>query len=644
MAKPAKPSVMRPDIQALRALAVLSVIVFHFWPSALPGGFVGVDIFFVISGYLITGQLWRQVVRDGRVNFTDFWARRARRLLPASLLVILATMATSYFWMPKEQLQKFAGDAIGAAFYVANWQLIAKSTNYLEDTASPSPFQHFWSLSVEEQYYIVWPLVLFAALLLAKLLRQKARHAVIGILAIVVIGGLAYSIRLTTTQPAQAYFSTFTRSWEFALGALIAVALSREALKKISPVFYWVGAALLAYSLATFSSLTPFPSYWAALPVLGTAILLALGDQQSKLIPTRFLSLRPIQFVGDISYSLYLWHWPVLILTPWIVPGPWSLPRAFAVLGISFVLAYLSKTFVEDPVRFGRLAKASPIWQITLTSALVVVVAGSSLALSQAKPALANVANGPNQIFKVESPKSSSLPSNCLVTKTRQNFTHCLAGVKNASTRVAVLGDSHTRQYWSVLQDMALRRNWQLTLISKSACPLQDANTYSVSATDPSCRVWNTKLFDYLQKTPPFDLVINSNASFYTQGNAAVSASYRKFVANQVARGQDWVLIKDNPKPMKDIAACLVSAKGSAPEACAVSRSEALNPKDDLPQAIQGLPRTLVIDLTDEFCTDICKPVIDGKLQYRDFSHISWRASQRVAPIIEKAITTKFGF
>ena len=633
---------MRPDIQALRALAVLSVVVYHFWPTALPGGFVGVDIFFVISGYLITGQLWRQVVRDGRVNFVDFWARRARRLLPASLLVILVTTATAFLCVPKAELQKFVGDAIGASFYVANWQLIAKSTNYLEDTASPSPFQHFWSLSVEEQYYIVWPLVLFAALLLAKLLKRKAKFTVVTVLGLIVVGGLLYSIKLTNNEPAQAYFSTFTRSWEFAAGALLAVAISRETLKKISSAFYWVGLLMLAYTLATFSQLTPFPSYWAALPVLGTALVLALGDH--RLIPAKFLTLPPIQFVGNISYSLYLWHWPVLILTPWIIPGPWSWQRAIVVLAISVVLAYLSKTLVEDPVRFGGLAKASPLGQIALTSALVLVISSSSWAIGQAKPSFANVASGPNHVFTVENPKSTSLPSNCLVTKTGHNFTHCSAGSKTATVRVAVLGDSHTRQYWSVLQDMALRRNWQLTLISKSACPLQEVNSYSVVATDPSCRLWNSKLSDYLENAKPFDLIINSNASFYTQGSNAVGASYRAFVSKQVARGQDWVLIKDNPKPMKDIMACLVSAKGSAADACAVSRGDALSPVDELPQAIKGLPKTLIIDLTDDFCSSVCKPVIDGKLQYRDFSHISWRASQRVAPIIENAISTKFGF
>ena len=644
MAKTQPASNLRPDIQALRALAVLAVVVYHLWPAVLPGGFVGVDIFFVISGYLITGQLWRQVLRDGRVNFTDFWARRARRLLPASLLVISATMATAFFFIPKEQLTKFVGDAVGSAFYVANWQLIAKSTNYLEDTASPSPFQHFWSLSVEEQYYIVWPIILFVALMLAKLIRLKAKWSVVAVLALIVAGGLVYSIKLTNHDPAQAYFSTITRSWEFALGALLAVALSREALRKVSPIFYWVGTGLLAYSLASFNQFTPFPSYWAALPVLGTTLMLAFGDRQSWVIPTKLLSLAPIQFVGNISYSLYLWHWPVLILTPWIFPGPWSIQRAVAVLATSVALAYLSKTFVEDPVRFGRLAKTSPLWQIAITSALVFAVAGGSWAIGLAKSAFANSSTAQDQVFQVEMPPTEGAPASCKVSKTSASFTYCISGVKKSKTRVAVLGDSHTRQYWSVLQEMAVRHNWQLTLITKSACPVQDAETYAANTSHPSCKIWNTKLAAFFEKTKPFDLIINSNASYYTSGSSAISASYRNLVAKQVARGQDWVLIKDNPKPMKDIAACLVAARGNAPEACAVSRSEALSPADDLPSAIEGLPRTLVIDLTDAFCTDICKPVIDGKLQYRDFSHISWRASQRVAPVIENAISSKFGF
>lgn len=632
---------MRPDIQALRALAVLSVVIFHLWPSALPGGYVGVDIFFVISGFLITGQLWRQVERDGKVNFTDFWARRARRLLPASLFVILATMVVAFVYIPKGQLAKFVGDAVGSAFYVANWQLIAKSTNYLEDTASPSPFQHFWSLSVEEQYYIVWPIILFIAIFAAKLVRLRPKWGVLA--ALVAIAGLSliYSIKLTDYNAAKAYFSTFTRAWEFAFGALLAVALSKNLHKALNPLVYWAGAATLVYTLMTFTTATPFPSYWAAIPVIGTTLLLASGDQKSRLIPTKLLSLPPIQFLGNISYSLYLWHWPVMILVPWIVPGRWSLPRAAISFAIAIVLATLSKYFIEDPVRFGPLARLRAGWQIAITSALVVAVAAGSFALSEFKPITPNSASGTNHIYRVENPKKSETPPHCLASKTSADLNHCVAGVANGHIHVAVIGDSHSRQYWLVLEEMAQKYDWQLTLISKSACPLQDSATYAVPLTHSSCKKWNVKLGDYLKQTAPFDLIINSNASFYTDGNAAVSASYRKLVETQTSRGEFWLLIKDNPKPMKDIAACLVSARGNAAEDCAVPRGDALSPKDALPEAIKGLPSTAVVDPTDLFCDDFCKPVIDNQLQYRDFSHLSWRASQRVAPLIEAAVPAR---
>ena len=637
------PANVRPDIQALRALAVLAVVIYHVNSAWLPGGFVGVDIFFVISGFLITGQLWRQVERDGKVNFKDFWARRARRLLPASLLVILTTMIAAFIAVPKQQLSKYFGDALASTFYVQNFQLINRSTDYLEETALPSPFQHFWSLSVEEQYYIFWPVVLFVCLLTVARFRSNLKTVVTWALALIAMFSLAFSIFLTSKQPADAYFSTFTRAWEFALGALLAIALTSSRVKKFNEknvsIIFWLGLGLIVVTLVTFDGNTPFPGFMASIPVLATAAMLASANQNAKLIPHRLLAWAPIQFFGNISYSFYLWHWPVLVILPWLIPGGTSLLRNLFAVSIAILLAWVSKQFVEDPIRFGKLSKLGSLRQIAITTALMLVVSGIGFGLTSVKPKTPKVASGINHVYRPEYPPfEAGQIKDCSVAKISIKFEHCIGGVKNAKVRVALLGDSHMRQYWVVLQQLAAKYQWQLTMLSKSACPVQDAAKYGNPNAHPSCLVWNQKLEKWMNDQKPFDLIINSNASFYTEGKAAVSTSFRSFVQKQAERGQQWLVIKDNPKPLKELFACLYAAKGRANELCSVTREQALQPVDDLVNSVSGLKRVTVVDPIDLFCSDVCLPVIDDKLQYRDFSHISWRASLRVKPLIDVAV------
>jgi hypothetical protein len=653
-----KPADVRKDIQALRAIAIGSVVFFHFWPELLPGGYAGVDIFFVVSGYLITGQLWRQVQLNGKINFNDFWARRARRLLPASLVTILAVVLIAFIRMPSSWYLKLHDEAIGATTYVQNWVLAEKSTNYLNADQSPSPLQHFWSLSVEEQYYVFWPVLMFGLLWLANRSLGKRnltyRPAVLTGLTALLLGSLAYSVWLTATLPLYAYFSTFTRAWEFAGGALLAVWLGRlntpverAKARARNPAWWWLGLALIITSFSVLNTRTPYPSFWAAIPVAGAIAFLFGGESSSKWVPQRVIALRPVQFLGDISYSLYLWHWPIITLAPWFISGKSNDIQRIGLVALAIFIGWLSKKFIEDPVRFGWLSRLANWKQLVAAAIGMAVVAGSvTFATNSATATLHNkggqdrVWGNSESIAKIDfKPKESG---NCLVTRDKFGFRTCSKGDLNGKFRVGLIGDSHTRQYFIPIDNLAFHYHWQLTMISKSACPIANIAIFPDSVPDATCKNWNGRLQDYLASVRPFDLIINSNSSLVTFGDPKVAAAYAMTVKTQLARGTKWFVIKDNPKPMENFIPCIAAAGKNAPVVCANSRKAALTPPDILPTAIAKLPGVTVANFTDVFCRKVCPPILHQIIVYRDNSHITSRFSRLLQPKIRARIPAEF--
>ncbi|HEV3000818.1 MAG TPA: acyltransferase, partial [Solirubrobacteraceae bacterium] len=316
---------LRPEIQALRGVAVLTVVVFHLWPSVLPGGFVGVDVFFVISGFLITGQLVREVDRTSRVSLAGFWARRARRILPAALVVLAFCALATKAVVPETHWREFFAEITASTAYVENWQLAEAAVDYADADDAASPVRHFWSLSVEEQFYLVWPLLIMLALV-------WGRRAIGPVLGAVVLVSLVWSIVATAGDPAAAYFITPTRAWEFGLGGLLALV----PLRGRSPALSWLGIGAIALAAVLYSGDTPFPGVAALLPVLGAAAVIA----------ARSFAFRPLERVGDVSYSVYLWHWPLIVLAPFAGGA-----SKVVLLALTFVLGWASKVAVEDPVR-----------------------------------------------------------------------------------------------------------------------------------------------------------------------------------------------------------------------------------------------------------------------------------------------------
>ncbi|MEN9753186.1 MAG: hypothetical protein RL670_877 [Actinomycetota bacterium] len=653
-----KPAELRLDIQALRAVAIASVVIYHFWPAWLPGGFAGVDIFFVVSGYLITGQLWRQVQLRGRIDFRNFWARRARRLLPASLLVIAVVVAVAFVRMPSSWFLKLRDEAVGSIFYFQNWVLAQASTDYLNADQAPSALQHFWSLSVEEQYYVAWPLLMFALLWIGRGLLRKSAHptrlAVLGGLAAVLVFSLVYSIVFTAQLPLYAFFSTFTRAWEFAAGALLAVWLGtrdasadRARAQARNPIWWWLGVALFVVSFSALSNKTPYPSFFAILPVLGAVLFLFGGESASRWVPKFLLRFKPLQFFGDISYSLYLWHWPILMLSPWFIAGELNDWHKTGLVALSILVGWLSKRFVEDPIRFGRLSKMLPSRQLLFSGAAMVLVFVLSAATTSQATATLKATGGEDRVLG-----STNLndgidfetrdKGKCQIERDNFGFKFCEKGDLNGRIRVGLIGDSHTRQYFTPVDNMAFAFGWKLTMISKSACPVANTEIFPASIPDESCRDWNGRLQEYLASIEPFDLIINSNSSLVTFGNQAAAAAYAKTVQSQVERGTKWLVIRDNPKPIKNFIPCISAAGAKARTKCANTREAALIPPDILPDAVKQLPGVIVADFTDVFCAKKCPPIIHDVLVYRDRSHITQKFSRLMQPKLRAIIPEEF--
>lgn len=380
----------RPDVQGLRAIAILLVVLFHADIPGFTGGYVGVDVFFVISGFVITGVLLRERESSGRTSIVSFYARRARRIIPAASLVIVVTVIASFAFIGSATGRDTAVDGQWASVFLANFHFAASETNYLASLKPPSPLQNFWSLAVEEQFYVVYPTIFMVIALLR--ITRSLRVRIGLFLAAVVVGSFILSVTMTSSNPAAAYFSPFTRAWELALGGLVAV--SGDALRRlpqrIAAVATWVGLGAVVLAAFVFTSTTSYPGSAAALPVVGTGLIIAGGAAQPVRGAEVVLARRPFQLLGLISYSLYLWHWPILIIAA-ERKGLSTLPvwDNVLLLGLSAIAAIGTYLLLENPVRHSGYLRARGWTSVALGLVLIAASLGATTAaVASTKPVL----------------------------------------------------------------------------------------------------------------------------------------------------------------------------------------------------------------------------------------------------------------
>jgi len=620
----------RRDIEGLRAVAVLLVVLYHCGVPFLGGGYVGVDVFFVVSGYLITSLLLREAASTGRISILGFYARRVRRLLPAALLVTAVTVVAAYRWLPPLRAPQVALDGLVTTVYGLNYRLAGVGIDYLRSDAAPSPLQHFWSLAVEEQFYLLWPLLLVAG--------RRTKFA----LGALVAASFALSVWQTTANPTWAYFGLHTRAWELGAGALVAVLGGR-----LPKAFAPLGVGAIVTAAVVFTDRTAFPGYAALLPVVGTvAVLLA---------PSRLLDAAPLQAIGRLSYSWYLWHWPFLAFGG----GPKLVLAAGAL-----VAAALTYALVENPVRRLRLPARRTV---AAGLAVTVLAAGAYLALyrtaaeptsSYAAPVLSSLhpaalgrpvpvvpGNLTPALTKATADRSRPYRDGCASGFTDATIRKpCAYGDLASTTTVVLFGDSHAGAWFPAVEAIALRRGWKLVVVTKSACSAASVRIYQAKLNRPfdECVRWRESAWDYIGSLGPAAIVMTSAAAGgdladrTADPDATWIAGWTRSAELLARTGARLYLIEDTPYQLSDVPECL-SAHRWSPAACAVDRASALPHaarRDRIGDALRRRGVT-TIDPTPWFCTATACPVIVGNvLVYRDASHLTATYARLLAPLL----------
>jgi len=653
----------RRDIEGLRAVAVLLVVLSHAGLTAVAGGYVGVDVFFVISGFLITTLLVRELATTGRISLTRFYARRAVRLLPASTVVVAVTLAGAWLWLSPVRIAEYAGDALASAGYAVNIRLAVAGTDYFA-TATPSPFQHFWSLAVEEQFYLGWPL-----LILGTFAVRRRRRLLALVLTLLTVASLAYSAYELTRAAPWAYFGLPSRAWELGAGALVALGSARLARlpRWAVPVLGWGGLAAIVGAACGYGDGTPFPGFAALPPVLGAAAIIAAGCASAGGVG-RLLGRAPLQSIGRVSYGWYLWHWPVLVLAPAALGRDLGLGARLALCGAALLLAYASWRFVENPVRHRRALTARPVRGLGLGLALSGTAAALALITAANPPAvpvgadaidtravLAAAADPQDTLTKLiaAADRTGRVPGNltpslagaakdmvkpqtdgCHLTLTSPEVTpRCTYGRPGATTTVVLFGDSHALQWFPAFEKLANLHSWRLISLTRSSCSPAEVPVINskLKRVYRECDSWRDSALARIRALRP-QLVVVSSSTGYRGALAGhpsdpdglwATAWARLFATLRPAAGQ-LALLGDTPFLSRDPADCLAAA-GALVSACAEPASTVL--RDPLWRSIvsdaaqrAGVP---VIDPVPWLCGQRCPTVVGNLLVYRDTNHLT---------------------
>jgi peptidoglycan/LPS O-acetylase OafA/YrhL len=669
----------RTDVEGLRAVAIVAVLLCHAGIPAFAGGYIGVDVFFVISGFLITRLLLGELKRHRTISIPRFYARRAKRLLPLSALLLGAVGVLSLLLLSPLRAVEVSGDIISSATYTANWHFAAQSVDYFAQDLEPSPVLHLWSLAIEEQFYLVWPALMLGATWYQRRKGRQVRGILMLTLLLVFAGSLAFGIAYTNSEPAAAYFSTFGRAWELALGGCLALLGAVRLHRAAAVALGWAGVAAIVYAALVFDSNTPFPGIAALVPTMGAAALILAGSTvrpPAKAAPATPLSLRPVRYVGRISYSWYLWHWPALIFAVVILGHHLTPLEGVAVVLISLLPTVLSHHFVEDPVRRARSLARIPGRALALGAACMVFAIGIGIALDDAQPTLHTApisevegaaalasqplpqqraaALRPNPL-DARADRSQAFYDGCLVGISGTNSGHCLYGNPQGTRTLILFGDSHALQYFAPLEKLATHNDWRLIVLTKAECSPGEVEIQSMVADREysQCDSWREKELQRIEEAGSRATLVMSGDTAYTaygpngeklsgKANAdALEAGYKATLTRLNRAGLDTVVIRDTPASVNDVPSC-VSEDLEDLEACAFERPHNWDIEFDV-RAAKATPGTHLIDVTAEICpSELCRAVIGNALVYRDKTHLTATFARTLSPWLEEGIRESF--
>lgn len=657
----------RPDIDGLRAISILLVVGFHAGIGTLSGGYVGVDVFFVLSGYLITGLLVSELTRTGRISMLTFYARRARRLLPLAVVVISVTMIAAAALVTPLGRQTMVNDARSAALYYANWRFAGQTAAYSDVEVTESLFVHYWSLSIEEQFYLFWPVLILIAWFAIK--RTGKRDIALTLLVIMVtVFSLSLLVSaLTVGHGADTYYHTHTRVWELAAGAILALAIPRLRLSRFPSLLAGlVGCALIVGAAITYDSATPFPGLAALAPVIGCALLIVAGATGSTWL-TRSLSHPTMTYVGRISYAWYLWHWPAIGVALLIASRSQDPPpRGWLIVGaliVSFGLAAASHMVIENPIRRSRELAARPRLSIGLGVALTLTPL--TLGFLMLRPVPTAIAEASSSSGIGMSPQEAAADLSALgPPECHAKFPdtaapgECIYGDPEGDISVALVGDSHAQHWLPALDQAGRDRGWRVIAWSKSSCTAIDVPLRNdrLERDYPECDVWRESVLQSLREEGGVDvvligdtynyaeLVVDENGEPYQNASDLMSVwrSGAEQTFDQYETVADRVLmLRDTPWARRNVPDCL-SEDVATPERCAfeLEGHAWLDEAYVAEELAAGNDLVAVIDLTTAICeADPCPVVTDqGIVKYRDGHHLTQTFSRSLSNHVGDAI------
>ena len=606
-----------PQIQALRAFAAVLVVIYH--AKVTTGGYIGVDIFYVISGYLITGLLLRELERTGTISLRAFYLRRIKRLLPTSFFVLFVTGVVAWWLYPATMRADLGKDIAAAGIYISNYLFAFWQMDYQNLSAIPPVVIHYWSLAVEEQFYLFWPFIIYA------LFKRGGRKSVgLGIAAISLISFLL-SLYQTSVAPIWAFYSLPTRAWELGIGALLLYIPSRI---KFSQNYLWIALALFIYGVANFRDNTPFPGTAALVPVLATAIAIAAVHSWPRILNS-IGNHRVVQWLGEISYPLYLWHWPILVI-PMVFFGRdlHIYERALCVLA-TLLFADLTHRYIEEPLRHATLSPRT-IVRGGVGATLISLTLG--LAINSSSSDLITLEDGSQYSLAEIMKKPIVYDDGCHVNNGETTSPDCTYGVRGAERKIVLFGDSHAAQWFPTLEKIARERNFELISLTKSACPgpaVLKVETGEYKNAD--CSAWRNYVYKRIASLNPEVVIVSgfqhfevpskfsSRTNWWREGEAKTYKALK-------GKSPHIIYISDTPQPNRDIPSCIAVGR--------LDRCIGSEPSE--PIFTSGY---LQINPTSWLCRRSCPGVIDGVVVYRDASHLSVRMAENLSTNLSAALT-----
>ncbi|MGA7297324.1 MAG: acyltransferase family protein [Rhodanobacteraceae bacterium] len=646
----------RADIEGLRAIAILLVVACHAKVSWLSGGFVGVDVFYVLSGYLITGLLVQELLTTGQLRFANFYARRLRRLFPALLLMLVVCCVLARLLLPAIDQPEQASAAASAAVWLSNLHFAFSKLGYFSSGAETNLFLHTWSLGVEEQFYLLWPLLAALAMLAWRAAKHPPSSAGLKwFFGFVFVAGFLLSWYWSYSAPNLAFYMMPSRAWQFALGAMTFMMVGAPAFRPVAPeskgiwrvVSGWLGLGMILLAASLIDGNVTYPGTWALLPSVGAALVLASGPQSGTSGVGRLLSLRPMQMIGRVSYAWYLWHWPALLLGATLLDtqSPWV---RLLLVGISLLVAALSYHLVETPIRHNRKLLARP--RLAVLAGVAVMALAGSLTLRWHQSAMRRMESPAQSVYAAARDDAPAIyPMGCDNWYYSSRLNVCGFGEKNGQHTAVVIGDSVALQWFPAYQRIFDRPGWRLLVVTKSSCPMVDAPIFyaKVGGIFKTCAKWRHKAIQAIATLEP-DIVILGSSYTYDYSRTQWVEGTRHVLRALNGSAKRIYLMRSTPALPFNGPSCLAPRSWlySALSTKTVCASPANSSRNDrvyhwLQDAAGSFDKVRTVDMIDHVCPNgVCHAKLDGQIVFRDDQHMTASFAASLAPVLARA----FGF